>query len=530
MKKSNSVRLTIILMTVAMIALIGFQFHWIQRDLILGKKNFERNAKFALNSVLEKYLEHQITSKSHIVFNTTVGDFSSDSVDSFFFSSTTDSSHKKPSFKIKTTGVSYSTSYSTDEEIVKVHPEEGSIQVIVENLDESGSKKIKHKIYEKQEVVHKSHDRVHATVDINVEETDGVSTWTWENEEKVIDFDFLKKAMRQELEKQGLGLAYLFGVYNRKNNQITHRDVNGADSSLLNVSEYRIPLLGNQIESSNTELLLHFPNKDGYLWKGMIGVLLTSLALIGIVATCFWFAIRTILHQKRLSDIKNDFINNMTHEFKTPISNVSLAIEALQNFGMMTKPETTKKYLEIAKKENTRLGKQVEKVLQMALLEKEEFKLKLKPISLHEVVEQVVDSFKLQIEQKGGEIKPHLQATNDLLEADELHLTNVIFNLVDNANKYSPEKPEITIQTENTTEGLKIAVIDKGIGIAKDHLKQIFQKFYRVPTGNVHNVKGFGLGLSYVGQIVQRHHGTINVKSEQEQGSCFEIILPYKQV
>ncbi|MGB0524230.1 MAG: sensor histidine kinase [Flammeovirgaceae bacterium] len=546
MKKPNSIRWTIILMAIAMMALIGFQFNWIYRDMRLNKANFERNAKFALNSVLESYLEHQITSGNHFVFTTDVESFSVDSLTEFYFNTTTPDTLHKPNIKIKTSGFIHSATKTTirpkkhdnDVDIVEVtQPEGESIQIVIENIerDENGNKVVK-RVYRDNKLINETFEEPStAMVDIQVGgdgATNKTKTWAWSKlhkERANIDFEFLKHEMKEALEKQGLNLAYLFGVYHEEKDEILFQNVAKQHASILPQSEFRTPLVGNQSNSDGKLLLLHFPNKNEFLLKELAGVFFTSIALIAIVATCFWFAIRTILRQKKLSDIKNDFINNMTHEFKTPISNVSLAIEALQSFGMMAKPETTQKYLEIAKKENNRLGKQVEKVLQMALLEKEEFKLKIKSISLHEVIEQVVDSFKLQVEQKGGWITPNLQATNDLLEADELHLTNVLFNLVDNANKYSPEKPEITIHTENTDAGLKIAVMDKGIGIAKDHLQRIFQKFYRVPTGNVHNVKGFGLGLSYVGQIVQRHHGTISVSSKNQEGSRFEILLPYKQ-
>lgn len=538
MKNKDSIRWMIILMSFAMIALIGFQFHWIYRDMRLGKTNFERNAKFALNSVLEKYLEYQIISKNHVVINTNFNEFSVDSLTEYYFTSPTGDSISKPSFKVKMT--ENNRNAIKNDQIVELMPKEGNIRVIIEDVSVEGEKEsVRHRVFENNEMVSEIFTG-EGTVSKNIKVDRNVSrAWAWSSssseertthKEKKIDFEFLRQEMKTALEKQGLTLAYVFGVYNQSTKKLLFQDTDQVkDSSLIVQSEFRLPLVGHQLHTDEKVLLLDFPNKDEFLLKELSGVLLTSIALIIIVAACFWFAIRTILHQKKLSEIKNDFINNMTHEFKTPISNVSLAIEALQNFGMMAKPETTQKYLEIAKKENTRLGKQVEKVLQMALLEKEEFKLKIKPVSVHEVIVQVVDSFKLQVEQKGGKIEPQLQATNDLLEADELHLTNVIFNLVDNANKYSPHQPDITIETASTAEGLKIAVIDKGIGIAKDHLQRIFQKFYRVPTGNVHDVKGFGLGLSYVGQIVQRHQGTISVSSKNQQGSRFEILLPFKQ-
>lgn len=514
-------------MGIAMMALIAFQYHWILRDIRLGTANFERNVRYALNNVLEQYLEHQITSKNHFVFNTSITDFSVDSLHQFYIKRTGKNSlQTPPNLKVKT-GYTYSFNNSGNSS-------SQNISVIVEDIGIEGDSAKKAVFTQVVERIEEVEEDVKQVVDIQVADCEE-ETKIWAlNSLKIdrphIDFGFLQTQLAEELTQQGLSLPYGFALIDTVSNKVLHQNEGFEYTEEVVKDGFQLALIGNQSGSLGEIMLIHFPSKNDYLLKELSQVLIASFALIAIVATCFWFAIRTILRQKRLSEIKNDFINNMTHEFKTPISNVSLAIEALQSFGMMAKPETTQKYLDIAKNENSRLGKQVEKVLQMALLEKEEFKLKIKPISFHDIVEEVISSFKLQVEQKGGSIQTELRAANDLLEADELHLTNVLFNLVDNATKYSPENPEITIQTENTQEGLKIAVIDKGIGIAKDQISRIFQKFYRVPTGNLHNVKGFGLGLSYVGQIVQKHQGQIDVRSQYQQGSRFEIILPYKQL
>ncbi len=215
----------------------------------------------------------------------------------------------------------------------------------------------------------------------------------------------------------------------------------------------------------------------------------------------------------------------MTHEFKTPISTISLAVEVMKDNEVKKDGSKMSRYLNIIQDENRRLGTQVEKVLQMALLDKGEVKLRLGEVDVHETIEQVLTNLSVQIEQKNGIVNLELEAENPVIEADEVHLTNIIYNLLDNANKYSPENPAITIRTENVGNSLKISILDKGIGMTKEQIARIFERFYRVPTGNLHDVKGFGLGLSYVKKMVESRNGQIFVESKLGEGSKFEIIF-----
>lgn len=224
--------------------------------------------------------------------------------------------------------------------------------------------------------------------------------------------------------------------------------------------------------------------------------------------------------------MKTDFINNMTHEFKTPVSTILLASEALQDSAIVNDPARLKRLATIIHEENNRMGKQVERVLQIAAMEKEDFRLQLRETDILNLIGNVIESIGLQVENKNGEIQKNFRSTKNILQLDELHFSNVIYNLLDNAIKYSPEKPEITVSTQDVVHGILISVEDKGIGMSKEQQKNIFEKFYRVPTGNIHNVKGFGLGLSYVKKIVDMLGGTIKVKSETGKGSRFEIFLP----
>ena len=254
---------------------------------------------------------------------------------------------------------------------------------------------------------------------------------------------------------------------------------------------------------------------------GFSSVLLTLVIVLAFTLTIF-----IIFRQKKLSEIKNDFINNMTHELKTPISTISLASQML---GDSSIPETSKNIRHISgviSQESKRLGYQVEKVLQMAIFDKGKINLKLKKIDIHELIEGVINNFSIPVKAKNGLIIPSLHAENTMVEVDVVHFTNVLSNLIDNAIKYCASIPEIYIETQDDGNNLCIAVKDNGIGISKEDQKRIFEKFYRVSTGNLHNVKGFGLGLSYVKMIVEDHKGYIKLDSELNHGTTFRIYLP----
>ena len=228
--------------------------------------------------------------------------------------------------------------------------------------------------------------------------------------------------------------------------------------------------------------------------------------------------------------MKNDFINNMTHEFKTPIATISLASDSITNPSVISNPDKVKRFADIIRQENKRMHGQVEKVLQMALVERGSIKLNFSDVNIHQVIEQAVSNMSLQVERKEGSVTAQLDAEKYYVEGDLNHISNVINNLLDNANKYSPEKPEITVSTRNISNGIEITVSDKGIGMSKEAKKRIFEKFYRVHTGNLHDVKGFGLGLAYVKAMVTAHKGSIDVKSELGKGSSFILLFPFKTI
>lgn len=344
-----------------------------------------------------------------------------------------------------------------------------------------------------------------------------------------INYLVLDSLLKYEIKMKGIEIPFEYGISSQEEPNYLHyaSSMKYKMTGLKNDKDtYTVNLFPNDYANSENYLRVYFPNQDRYIIRNIWVMYATSLLLILVVLSCFYVAVSTIVKQKQLADIKNDFINNMTHEFKTPISTISLATQMLQDEAVAASPSMFKRYLGIIRDENKRLGSQVEKVLQTAQMERGDVQLKLKTVDVHEIIEKVLENISPQIELREGIIDLDLQAEITEIEADEVHLTNIIFNLLDNANKYSPEKPEITIATKNTEKGISITIKDKGIGISKESLKNIFEKFYRVPTGNLHDVKGFGLGLSYVKKMIQEHHGKINVQSKINEGSEFEVILP----
>jgi signal transduction histidine kinase len=289
---------------------------------------------------------------------------------------------------------------------------------------------------------------------------------------------------------------------------------------------HRVSLFPNDIFRKSDSLLLYFPDQKSIILRSLSGLMLVSVFFTLIIILSSILGIFTMLRQKKISDIKTDFINNMTHEFKTPIATISIAVDSINNAKVIDEPERIKSFTRIIKEENNRMNARVEQVLQMALLDSSEFRLNLKPVDINALVARVAGNIRLQVENREGKLELETGASNPLVEADEVHLSNVIMNLLDNANKYSPGMPDIRVTTVNRGASVVVRVEDKGIGMSTETQRKIFEKFYRLTSGNIHNVKGFGLGLSYARAIVLAHKGEIRVNSEVGKGSTFEVSLP----
>jgi two-component system, OmpR family, phosphate regulon sensor histidine kinase PhoR len=336
----------------------------------------------------------------------------------------------------------------------------------------------------------------------------------------------LDSLIRVSLANHNAGAEFQWGVYNaRLGNFMLPGE--GADVSKLSQSPYKVHLYPGSIFPKPDYLTLYFPGKSNFLYKRMGFVMSSSVLLILLIIYCFSYTVLTLLRQKKLSEMKTDFINNMTHEFKTPVSTILLASEALKEPDVVQDRERFNRLVGAIHEENNRIARHVERVLQLAAMEKGNFRLNPAEVDLHELITGVTESMSIQAEHKGGTIRTELAAARSTVMADPLHFSNVIRNLLDNAIKYCIDPPDIRIATADAGDRVVITVEDNGIGLTREQQARIFEQFYRVPTGNLHDVKGFGLGLHYVKTIVEMHEGTIRVKSEKGRGSIFEITLKH---
>jgi len=352
-----------------------------------------------------------------------------------------------------------------------------------------------------------------------------------------VRLDYLKEVLSTELTNRGINIDYNYGILSKKRKSfVIINDHYAVEDNQPNVvlpgydnifnSNYRVSLFTNDMPSPGY-LMIHFPNRNSFVWQSLFLNLLGSLFFAAIILFCFGYTIQVIFRQKKLSEMKTDFINNMTHEFKTPIATISLATDSITSPMLAGQPDKVQRFANIIRQENRRMNSQVEKVLQMAQIDKRDFSLKLTEVNLHDVIARAVENISLQVEKKDGQVTTDLQATNPMVEGDLTHVSNMINNLLDNANKYSPNEPEISVITRNVANGVQVIINDKGIGMTKEVKKHIFDKFYRVHTGDLHDVKGFGLGLSYVKAMITAHKGQIDVKSEVGKGSSFILTFPF---
>lgn len=339
-----------------------------------------------------------------------------------------------------------------------------------------------------------------------------------------IDVNLLEFLIATEFEKRNIKAEFEYGIYDCIYKCMAGKEAEAAPTNRRLVSQAQLPSW-EAGPADGYYFGVQFPKLEVNLVSQM-GIWLFSSAVNLVVIFFFVYTIFVILKQRRLSEIQRDFINNMTHEFKTPISTIAISAEVLKDPRIINTPERLLNYTTIIQNENNRLKQQVERVLQMARLDREHISLKKELLDVHEIIREAVKNIAIGKSTQIDNIELNLGSPNSKVEADKLHLTNVFFNLLDNAIKYCKEMPRIVISTAKTHDSLQITVSDNGIGISPENHRKVFQKFYRVPTGNIHDVKGFGIGLNYVKLVVESHKGKINLASELGKGSTFTLILP----
>lgn len=375
-----------------------------------------------------------------------------------------------------------------------------------------------HKIGELQNRIVKRADRLKNTAGKLI-----VESWIM-NHDHQPDTSIVNHFLKSELLKRDIPIPFEFGVFYNQNNLIK---TSNADSLFLATTQYQTKLYPGSIIDRNEQLSIYFPGRKLFVFKTLVGPALLSLLLSAFIMGIFGLSIFYILNQKKISEMKSDFINNMTHEFKTPLATISVAADSIINRKVITNEEKVKHFVQVIKKENIRMNQQVETILQIARLDKKDFEFNFRVVDIHELLDMAVQAISLQVESRKGTVTVIKEALNTSVTTDPAHTLNLLNNLLDNANKYSPETPAIEIYTRNSERGVWISVTDNGIGMSKQVQQKIFEKFYRETSGNIHNVKGFGLGLSYAKAVVDANKGEIKVTSEPGKGSTFSVFVPF---
>lgn len=334
--------------------------------------------------------------------------------------------------------------------------------------------------------------------------------------------DVIEKLLNSEFSEKGIKTNYEYAVTTKKD-RIT--EVKSSNFARLGENTFQVKLFKDNEKNSDNYLEVSFPSQREYLYSEIRSTMILSILFTIVIILVFVSTINQFLKQRQISQIKTDFINNMTHEFKTPIATINLALDSVRNPKIFENPESMRRYLGVIREENKRMNAQVENVLRISKLDKREITIEKEPVDIHDLIEDAADHVSLLLDESGGKLVINNNATRSTVLANDTHFTNVLVNIMENAIKYSPQAPEITVETENIKDLILIKVKDKGIGISKSAQKKIFDKFYREHTGDIHNVKGHGLGLAYVKRIIDAHNGEIFVESEKGEGSTFIIKL-----
>ncbi len=499
--KKNFIVILIVIMAIALTGLILLQSQWISNAINVENKNF--------NNLVEKSLSELVKEldKSETVLYRQEDLISFSSKNNLYGLANQVSTSLLDSSKHWFTT---QTIINNDTTLYKINPKSLNDKIITS--DEAKLKDLK--LLDKDLIYVDVHTKNLKRKEINLKERISQST--------------LESALKSVFANNNITRHYEYAVVTgKKRAYFKSKDFNYSNSNNI----FQKKLFPDDTEAESIigityTLYLYFPSSIGGA-ESMPPIIITSILLVFVILTIFVVTVYVILRQKKLSEMKNDFINNMTHELKTPISTISLASQMLRDSSVTKNVNDYSQISGIIDVESKRLANHVEKVLEMAVIDRDGAKLKFEPININDLIEQIITNISIKVKEHNGSINYNLNAEHSTVIGDETHLSNMIINLVDNAIKYSKEKPTIEVETANTNNKVVIRIKDEGIGITKENQKRIFEKFYRVHTGNVHDVKGFGLGLSYVKKIVSQHKGQITVKSETGKGSEFKISIPY---
>lgn len=526
-----------VLMSISLIGISWIQWYWIQHAIQVREQQFDQSVRYALANITDKletqevYLEMQNwTSKNKLRFPEHIeieGKAIKENM-SHFFELKEDLQHisidtvfnfpNDLQFRYLQKSITNTASDSIHENFIMIidsaDTNDLQIELIEEMLVDSD---------EEIEAASKqlnSLDKIFSRIVFEItEEPRDIN--------KRLEGINIEKIIQNTLKDRGIDAKFIYIIQDYNGDLLPDTKENIFNEAEL--SSFQINLFPNDISPTSAKLSLFFPDKKSHVVQSMWVMLLLSFLFTLTIVFSFAASIRMMLRQKKISEIKTDFINNMTHEFKTPIATISLATDAIRH--PKTKDDAGKidYYTDIISNENKRMHQQVEQVLRMALLEKDKLEFHFEQTDLHEIINKACDVLTLQIQQKNGQITKQLMAENDTISADPIHLQNLICNLIENSIKYSNDSPDILITTSTDTKNIILSIADKGIGMSKETLKHIFDSFYRKNTGNLHDVKGFGLGLSYVKAIADMHNADISVSSEVHKGTTVYVKFPYNQ-
>ncbi|MFZ4741420.1 MAG: sensor histidine kinase [Bacteroidales bacterium] len=542
MNKKN-IYIVIILMTFALIGLVGLQLYWIKNAITVEETNFHRSVDEAISVVITKLEKKEITSQLNKYKERTLLINTIDSLNSLLYKEQQkypgidEESQPIDETEVPHGKIDVSSWENYNGETAIYH----DTSIVIEEtqtskrLKNTNKKSIQRHKIDIDESVLKDYTLIKFKRDLLLKKInlldgffeDIFNLGRFKPIEKRINPYLLDSLIFQELINKGIKTEYEFGIFNPNRGQLIVQKTGKYSKDLLN-RNYAYILFPSDMYTNPEYLILYFPKEKNFLMMQLWLMLIVSMSLIIIIIFSFSYSVFTVFKQKKLSEMKNDFVNNMTHEIKTPISTISLACETLGDKNIAISEEMFSIYVNVIKQENKRLETLAEHILQTATLERGQLVLRKEEINIHQIIDQAVNNVGFHVMQKSGNIEQFLNAEKSVIFADKVHITNLIYNLLDNANKYSPEKPKIIISTENNLKGVFIKISDNGIGISKANQKKIFDKFNRITTGNVHDIKGFGLGLSYVKAIVAKHQGTIQIESELKKGSVFTVFLPFE--
>ncbi|MDO9339657.1 MAG: HAMP domain-containing sensor histidine kinase [Bacteroidales bacterium] len=533
----------IIMMLLSIIGIIWVQTVWIRNAVGIRNENFNNavivslnNAANAIESSRKMNFFNNFILDNSLSFNDSSGDITS------YMSIGSYSSEPGNKFSVRITNQSVSGSFDTgkvttanksfvftgDTSIVS-----DSVTFITAAPDESGKMSIVRRgegsntnsraVYIRQnEFLDWVKKRSSEFQNISDQMISEIYQW-----EKTLELDNkeIEYTLKRSLAFAGVQTPYEYAII--KDGIVQDGTIKKSQKNDFLKSNYMVRLFPDNIIRQDLILSVIFPERANYVLGSMAWILGGSMLFSLFILATFALSLYFIIRQKKISEMKSDFINNMTHEFKTPIATISLAADTITNPKVIKDEVSIRHFISMIKKENSRMNKKVETILQIASLDKKEIEFRFENVSMHSIIEHAIDTIDIQVQQRNGKINLNLEASEPVVYGDSEHLTNLVNNLLDNSIKYSPESPEITVNTKNSEKGLILSVEDKGIGMTKAVQSKIFERFYRQSSGNVHDVKGFGLGLNYARAIIDAHRGNITVFSEPGKGSRFDIFLPF---